>query len=907
EIIKVTNNGLGQVPLIVELSNDGIPEVRPGDLPGMRGVFFLGEYGCAVVGPGETVEIPVEYRPSTAGEHHGEVTLMGLGTAVKIPLLGKVIGAHICFRTEDDVPDDSLLAFGDAPDYDVPSNDMETRRIFVGNCGYEENLDITLVEMTAQSSTDFSGPTWTTQSALVPGDEVELPVTFTPTGSGGMVKVGRYMFTSNDRLRGTAAVDLSALIGAPEQCVLVGSPATVEFGWVAADEEGMGCDASQPFCPGVAGEVMISRAMELTLLNVGERDCSNIQIADIITDSNSTDMFEITSNANVAGFTLTPGAASLPITIVFAREPSENALDHNGKLPISSDDFTVAVTGPSCPEGSHCINLEARGGGSPTCALAFAPVSSGGIFCTGDTLAFGNVNIGQEKSVDLKIANVGSEVCNVSNLRGSNSVFSFSNTPFDIPVNQFVILPVTFRPIPPSGDDPFAEIPFLCGDNKITMSANTGTGGLSNEDHTVNFTGKGTRPDIDVIPGQVDFGEVTVGCCSRDVRVAIYNSGDGTLLIQSAAGDTTPPVHIHPNSDPGFSNTMPADLELTPGENTEFTVRFCASAEGVHTGSVEIISTDDNEEYFTVPLTGTGTLDNLGHDDFQQPERPKVDVLWSVDDSGSMSDEQDNLANNFGSFIDTALSLDTDYHIGVVMTEVESDEAGHLYACSGNPLWISDLQSASVQRTQFRCNVKTSDSDRPHSDSKEAALQAARMTLDYPNVDGFNAGFYREDATLYVILVTDEADQSDGTAQLYVDYFQNLKGLGNPDLLNISAITGPPPDGCDTAEANDKGYEAVNLVGGQFRSICTADWSDLVASLGLDVFNARAQFPLSRPATPDSISVQVCDDDGAGNPVNCHSETNWSFNTDVNAITFDDGHVPGASDHIIVDFEAVCY
>ena len=101
------------------------------------------------------------------------------------------------------------------------------------------------------------------------------------------------------------------------------------------------------------------------------------------------------------------------------------------------------------------------------------------------------------------------------------------------------------------------------------------------------------------------------------------------------------------------------------------------------------------------------------------------------------------------------------------------------------------------------------------------------------------------DAKLYVILVTDEEDQSDGTAQLYVDFFRNLKGVGNPDLLNISAIAGPPPNGCDTAEGNQVDYDAVDAVGGQFRSICSADWSNMVGSLGLDVLmrgdNSRFQ------------------------------------------------------------------
>ena len=248
----------------------------------------------------------------------------------------------------------------------------------------------------------------------------------------------------------------------------------------------------------------------------------------------------------------------------------------------------------------------------------------------------------------------------------------------------------------------------------------------------------------------------------------------------------------------------------------------------------------------------------------------------------------------------------------MVNTDSESDWRGKLYACDGNPLWVSDDQPVATQTSQFNCNVRVTNSGRPSSDSKESPLQSARLALDYPNIDDFNAGFYREDAKLYVILVTDEEDQSDGTAQLYVDFFRNLKGVGNPDLLNISAIAGPPPNGCDTAEGNQVDYDAVDAVGGQFRSICSADWSNMVGSLGLDVFNARRQFPLSRPATAGTITVEVCDDDGNGNPINCQSvpydgTNGWTFDATTNSIVFNGNEVPGPSQHISVTYDTICF
>ncbi|MEM6731502.1 MAG: choice-of-anchor D domain-containing protein, partial [Myxococcota bacterium] len=415
----------------------------------------------------------------------------------------------------------------------------------------------------------------------------------------------------------------------------------------------------------------------------------------------------------------------------------------------------------------------------------------------------------------------------------------------------------------------------------------------------VSLTGNGTRPDIDVIPGDVEFGEVTIGCCSQEERVAIYNSGDGTLSINE--------LNILASSDSGFSVTQPpTDTELGPGESTELFVRYCAGNANAASGVLEIQSSDDNEEFFTVALAAQGTTSSDGFDTYTQPERPTVDVLWVVDDSASMGDEQDDLANNFDSFISTAISLDTDYHLGVISTEVESEFAGQLYHCNDANRFIKESQPTSQQEAQFRCWVKTSDYDRPNSDTKEAPLQAARLALDFPNVEQYNDGFLREEATLFVILVTDEEDQSDGTPDLYVDFFRNLKGVGNADLLNISAISGPPPDGCGSATSNQFDFDAVDAVGGEFRSICTSDWSDLITDLGLDVFNARRQFPLDRPATASTLQVRVCDGTSCTN-VSQDPTNGWSFEPETNAVVFNGSAVPGPGETIEVQYVAICF
>ena len=170
--ISVTNTGSAEVLVTVQLTNDGIPETSDTELPGMNGVFFLGDFGCARVGAGETLTVPGKYRPSTAGQHFGEVVVAGLGAPIYVNLTGRVVGPHICFETEDDVPDDSTLQFGVAPSYTTAQNVSETRSITMTNCGYEAELTLDSISFAASSSSEFTSVSvpWDGASSLAVGE-----------------------------------------------------------------------------------------------------------------------------------------------------------------------------------------------------------------------------------------------------------------------------------------------------------------------------------------------------------------------------------------------------------------------------------------------------------------------------------------------------------------------------------------------------------------------------------------------------------------------------------------------------------------------------------------------------------------------------------------------------------------
>src|SRR6476661_1030667 len=57
-------------------------------------------------------------------------------------------------------------------------------------------------------------------------------------------------------------------------------------------------------------------------------------------------------------------------------------------------------------------------------------------------------------------------------------------------------------------------------------------------------------------------------------------------------------------------------------------------------------------------------------DTYSQQAASKIDVLWVVDNSGSMAPRQQNLARNFSSFIDVFTKNSINFRIAVTTTDI---------------------------------------------------------------------------------------------------------------------------------------------------------------------------------------------------------------------------------------------
>lgn len=180
-----------------------------------------------------------------------------------------------------------------------------------------------------------------------------------------------------------------------------------------------------------------------------------------------------------------------------------------------------------------------------------------------------------------------------------------------------------------------------------------------------------------------------------------------------------------------------------------------------------------------------------------------IDILFVVDNSGSMQEEQNSLNNNFNRFINVLNNIEgglPNVHIGVVSTDTGAGPF-NIQNCTGNgdngSLQSAPRGSCQPPAGSFISDIANSDGTRmtnyPGSQSLadtftciaalgtsgcgfEQPLESMRRGLNGSNPA--NAGFLRPNAFLAVILITDEDDCSTENNQMF-DTSQN----GISDML----------------------------------------------------------------------------------------------------------------------------
>ena len=142
-----------------------------------------------------------------------------------------------------------------------------------------------------------------------------------------------------------------------------------------------------------------------------------------------------------------------------------------------------------------------------------------------------------------------------------------------------------------------------------------------------------------------------------------------------------------------------------------------------------------------------------------------IDVLFVVDDSCSMANDQQQLSVNMRSFFSTFQSNQVDFHVGVVTTDVKAtNRSGRLVA----PFVTNQTPDATAV-FQRMVLVGTRGS------GDERALEAAQLALTPPLATTANAGFVRPEADFALVIVGDEDDHSRISVPVLADSVKAVK------------------------------------------------------------------------------------------------------------------------------------
>jgi hypothetical protein len=307
-------------------------------------------------------------------------------------------------------------------------------------------------------------------------------------------------------------------------------------------------------------------------------------------------------------------------------------------------------------------------------------------------------------------------------------------------------------------------------------------------------------------------------------------------------------------------------------------------------------------------------------DEFWQAPSNLVDILWVIDNSVSMLNEQESVALGAEDFIVNLETTDMDFHLGVINTDVDRSNAtaGVLL---GEPAVLS--KDVAGYADAFRSRVRQGNS----GSDQEKGLQAALMAVSAPLSVTANAGFLRDGAMLSIIVLSDENDCSDlgslgatstgeecytRSSELapVTDLVRSIADVKGEDRVVLSGIVGPEiVDGCDATVPGRRYYTAIELLGGVRADICSTDYSSIMAALGQVASGILTVFQLEKAAIEESIEVRVAPSEGeemrvvpkldeAGGVLD-----GWSYISDYAQIEFHGTEIPARGSYIEVSYE----
>ncbi|MGQ0508733.1 MAG: choice-of-anchor D domain-containing protein [Myxococcaceae bacterium] len=843
--------------------------------------------GSVVLSPNSNREVTLEFTPT---ETRGYLAFLDVQASDGCPFIKiKLIGTGV----------DTVLTWTPSPlEFDSVTPPNQVVKTLTFKNGGNAQVTLSKLKITGEYAADYKvaqeGGGTAPTTVVVPGrGEKAIVVVFKP-GSFGRHNA-TLNFDTTLRRQATGAVTLKGYGGGPD--IEVKPSPILNFGKIA-------------YFP----DANTFQTRKLTVRNVGTNTDASSKNANLkLGKGGMRPYFELKPLAGTQA-----GEIELTVPSAYNAEAGIEAVAGRDLLDLivkvtpkslgkKQAEIVIHSNDPDEPETKILVTAEAAA--LPPCNYVVTP----------SVLEYGVVTPPSYKDLSFTLTNLGEgagEECLLSGLDlGPNSAgeFSLPNGPIDAqtlaPKARLTVLVRAW----PQKLEPSQAL--KSGTVEFYMSSPT------KPQATVSLSALVASSCLTILPDSISFGTVQVGCNSTSKTITVYNtcSSDVTLKdlrVQSPGGQ--------PAGGPNCTGTVdcPEFFQLNPGipatglllpkpdatgtaKTFVFSARYKPIDLGPDTGAIALkVGLNGQDLTYVITLNGKGDTAGQNTDVFRQDNKPKADILLVIDNSGSMLDEQQSLADNFASFIRYADSRGIDYNIAVTTTDMtKPTQQGRFQFGPGHPEKIINSSIPADQRpARFAAKVNVG----AVGSGVEREFAPALAALTAPLIVGENAGFLRDEANLAIVAVTDEPEQSAQPQSYYFNAFMNIKGFHRANMFSFNAIFPIPPCSGSLGGVDVRLNDMVTQTNGVKESICTQDWAKALEQLGKTAFGYRTNFFLN--AVPDlaghAVEVRV---NGQIVPqTDPRGAKIWAYDPVANSVNFEPLFVPEPGQTLSITYNVIC-
>ncbi|MFT6630171.1 MAG: hypothetical protein ACJAS4_000105 [Bacteriovoracaceae bacterium] len=274
-------------------------------------------------------------------------------------------------------------------------------------------------------------------------------------------------------------------------------------------------------------------------------------------------------------------------------------------------------------------------------------------------------------------------------------------------------------------------------------------------------------------------------------------------------------------------------------------------------------------------IQNTNQLRTLLRDDLQ------IDILFVIDNSGSMGDIQENIVKNSALFMQEFTQNNImDWRMGLMSTDNTED-----------PYLGFDTYFTKATIDPVTTFQKAVDSLGTYGSASEHVF----YNIMRPMTDSRFGHFFRRDAHLAIIMVTDEEEQSEsdhGAQFEAISLINSIKSLKTPNRIVrfYGAFNFKDLDSCKSgwgaAYANSPFQKVIDETAGIHMSACTNDFGTKLAAIGKDIIKIgeSPKFTLSTRPRIETIEVLY---DGVSLPMGKEEDGGvWYYDKYFNTINF---------------------